>query len=387
MGRVTSYDYSGINVGQPQRAPSSSPIPTATRRPTPSTRARSVEDHRRLRTPRPSSTTYDVDPSTLLDDSVTDAERQHDDLHLRRGRQRHSTRTNPLGKTWTSPTTPSTRRPVPPSPSPLIPCSSLSPPSAITAGTATITPPCSAATQVRHLHRVRHRRQPDLPDDRRLRARFGVGFTSRVPPTTSTTASRSRSDSIDDSCTNTAPSTELPCATIDPDGVVTQLAYDSAGDLTSSSTPDGNAGGEVAETTYGYDTDGELTSARSHPTGTSPGPTPPTSPRSTSTTPTARRPRSRSAARRATPSCPATTTYSYDADGNSIASHTEPTSPGRVGGASWRQLKLLAVPQLARPARSPATRWCCRRRPRRHPGSETVTTPSGYTLSDRRRTG
>ena len=31
------------------------------------------------------------------------------------------------------------------------------------------------------------------------------------------------------------------------------------GDLTSSSTPDGNAGGEVAETTYGYDGDGELT--------------------------------------------------------------------------------------------------------------------------------
>ena len=63
-----------------------------------------------------------------------------------------------------------------------------------------------------------------------------------------------------DSCTNTAPSTELSCATIDPDGVVTQLAYDAAGDLTSKSTPDGNTGGELATTTYGYDTDGEQTS-------------------------------------------------------------------------------------------------------------------------------
>ena len=43
-----------------------------------------------------------------------------------------------------------------------------------------------------------------------------------------------------DSCTTSAPSTELPCATIDADGVVTQLAYDSQGDLTSKSTPDGN---------------------------------------------------------------------------------------------------------------------------------------------------
>jgi RHS repeat-associated protein len=61
------------------------------------------------------------------------------------------------------------------------------------------------------------------------------------------------------SCTYTPPSASLPCATIDADGVVTQLGYDSQGDLTSSSIPDGN-GSQLATTTYAYDADGEQTS-------------------------------------------------------------------------------------------------------------------------------
>ena len=64
------------------------------------------------------------------------------------------------------------------------------------------------------------------------------------------------------SCTATPPSVSLPCATINADGVVTQLAYDSAGDLTSSSTPDGN-GSQVATATYAYNADGEQTSTTS----------------------------------------------------------------------------------------------------------------------------
>jgi RHS repeat-associated protein len=61
------------------------------------------------------------------------------------------------------------------------------------------------------------------------------------------------------SCTATPPSQTLPCAKINADGVVTQLRYDSAGDLTSSSTPDGN-GSEAAITSYAYDADGEQAS-------------------------------------------------------------------------------------------------------------------------------
>jgi YD repeat-containing protein len=62
------------------------------------------------------------------------------------------------------------------------------------------------------------------------------------------------------SCTYAAPSPSLPCTTINADGVVSQLEYNSAGDLILSSTPDGNSGGQLATATYGYDTDGEQTS-------------------------------------------------------------------------------------------------------------------------------
>ena len=60
-------------------------------------------------------------------------------------------------------------------------------------------------------------------------------------------------------CTATPPSPSLPCAQINADGVVTQLAYDAAGDLTSTSVPDGN-GSEIAQTTSTYNSDGEMTS-------------------------------------------------------------------------------------------------------------------------------
>jgi trimeric autotransporter adhesin len=64
------------------------------------------------------------------------------------------------------------------------------------------------------------------------------------------------------SCTTTPPSNSLPCATISASGVVTQLGYNSAGDMTSSAAPDGN-GSEIAKTTYAYDGDGEQTSKTS----------------------------------------------------------------------------------------------------------------------------
>jgi RHS repeat-associated protein len=61
------------------------------------------------------------------------------------------------------------------------------------------------------------------------------------------------------SCAAKAPSSSLPCAKINADGVITQLGYDAAGDLTSTSTPDGN-GSQAAATTYAFDADGEQTS-------------------------------------------------------------------------------------------------------------------------------
>jgi RHS repeat-associated protein len=61
------------------------------------------------------------------------------------------------------------------------------------------------------------------------------------------------------SCNAAPPSVSLPCATIDANGAVTQLGYNSYGDLTASSTPDGN-GSQLATNTYAYDGDGEQTS-------------------------------------------------------------------------------------------------------------------------------
>jgi RHS repeat-associated protein len=60
-------------------------------------------------------------------------------------------------------------------------------------------------------------------------------------------------------CAATPPAPSLPCAQVDSNGNATQLTYDSAGNLTSESTPDGN-GSELATVTYAYDADGERTS-------------------------------------------------------------------------------------------------------------------------------
>jgi RHS repeat-associated protein len=58
-----------------------------------------------------------------------------------------------------------------------------------------------------------------------------------------------------DTCGTAPPSLSLPCATIDGLGNVTQLGYNSAGDVTSSSIPDGN-GSELATTSDTYDANG-----------------------------------------------------------------------------------------------------------------------------------
>ena len=64
--------------------------------------------------------------------------------------------------------------------------------------------------------------------------------------------------SVDDSCT-TRLLRRAPVRDHRPNGVVTQLAYDSAGHVTSSSTPDGTRVGDRHHHLH-YDTDGEQTS-------------------------------------------------------------------------------------------------------------------------------
>ena len=116
------------------------------------------------------------------------------------------------------------------------------------------------------------------------------------------------------SCTTSAPSRSLPCATIDADGVVTQLAYNSAGDLTSSSAPDGN-GSQTAQTTYGYDGDGEQTSTTS-PDGNLSGANAGNYTTVTTYDPDGEKKAVTQAGGSGATATPRTTTYGYDADGN-----------------------------------------------------------------------
>ena len=138
-------------------------------------------------------------------------------------------------------------------------CTSLSPPAAIAAGSSTITPPSAAPPTYVTYNEYDTNGNP-------------IWTTTGVYNPGSSSASQSRTTyqlyngqsvslgASHDSCSASAPNSSLPCATIDPDGVVTQLGYNSDGDITSSATPDGNPGGELATTTYGYDADGEVTS-------------------------------------------------------------------------------------------------------------------------------
>jgi RHS repeat-associated protein len=119
------------------------------------------------------------------------------------------------------------------------------------------------------------------------------------------------------SCAAIPPSQSLPCAKINADGVVTQLTYNSAGDLTSSSAPDGN-GSEVAITSYAYDGDGEQTS-QTLPDGNLSG-----ADAGNYTTVTAYNADGRKTSVSAGAGSGATvtartTTYGYDADGNQIS--------------------------------------------------------------------
>jgi len=115
-------------------------------------------------------------------------------------------------------------------------------------------------------------------------------------------------------CTTSAPSQSLPCARSNADGVVTQLGYDSAGDLTSFSTPDGN-GPQIATTTYAYDAGGEQTSTTA-PDGNISGANPGNYTTITAYDADGRKTSVTLAGGSGASVTPRTASYGYDADGN-----------------------------------------------------------------------
>ncbi|MGO8862227.1 MAG: RHS repeat-associated core domain-containing protein, partial [Acidimicrobiales bacterium] len=133
------------------------------------------------------------------------------------------------------------------------PCSSLSPPSAVSPGGTISVPSAPPAYATYSLYDT---------NGNMLYTTMGVyapgGSTLNA---TRTTYSLHNGNSVTlastlDQCGTSAPSSSLPCATINANGYVTQLVYDSAGDVLSSATPDGNSS-QLATTSNTYDANGD----------------------------------------------------------------------------------------------------------------------------------
>ena len=200
---------------------------------------------------------YRPDSSTLLDDAITDPNGNETDYNYN-SRGDLTSKTNALGAIWSYSYNSFDQPTCATLPLAANQCASLSPPPAVPAGSSTVSPPSSAPPK--------YVTYSEYDTDGNL-----IWTTSGDYNPGSSSAAQTRTTyqlyngqtvtlgSANDSCNASAPDSSLTCATIDPDGVVTQLGYDSSGDLNSSTTPDGNAGGEQATTTFGYDADGELT--------------------------------------------------------------------------------------------------------------------------------
>ena len=179
------------------------------------------------------------DPTTLGQASVTDpngnatSETYDADGNV-------VSKTNGLGRTWTYTYNSFDEQTCAASPQAPSPCSALSPPTAVTVGSSTITPPSSAPpayvtyteydTNGNKIWTTTGAYAPgaSTASDARTTYDLYAGESVTLGGTT-------------DSCDAVPPSSALPCATIDAKGTVTQLDYDSDGDLSSSATPDDNA--------------------------------------------------------------------------------------------------------------------------------------------------
>ncbi len=209
-------------------------------------------------TSTPSTWTYNRDSTTAEIDSTTDPN-SNTTSSTYDSAGNVTSKTNALGNTWTYAYNAFDEQTCATLPLAANPCSSLSPPSAITGG-GTVSPPSSAPPKYVTYSLYDTAGNPVWTTT----GDYAPGGSSASQSRTSYSLDSGESVTLgghSDSCAASPPSTSLPCLTIDPNAVVTQLGYDATtGDLTSASTPDGNSGSELAKTTYGYDSDGELTS-------------------------------------------------------------------------------------------------------------------------------
>jgi RHS repeat-associated protein len=210
-----------------------------------------------MSTKLPSITYYNPSTTTLLDSSVVDPD-GGTTSYTYNAQGDVLTTTNQLGQESTKSYNSFDQETCSTMPMAASTCASLSPPTAVTPG-GSISPPSSAPpafvtytlydTSGNQLWQTAGAYAPGASSASYSRTTYNL-FSGSSSVTLGTTT---------DSCAATPPSSSLPCATIDADGNVTQLGYNSSGDVTSSSVPDGN-GTELATTTNGYDADGNQTS-------------------------------------------------------------------------------------------------------------------------------
>jgi len=208
-------------------------------------------------TTSPSTWTFTVDPSTMATTAVVDPNNNttgyaYDD------RGNLVKKTDPLGRMSTYSYNGFDEPVCAAAPLAAAGCGSLLPPAAVAAGASTVAPPSAAPPAFVRFSEY------DTNGDLVWTSGGAYASGSSSPSEIRTSYRLYNGQTLDlsssVSCAAAAPSGSLPCALVDPNGVSTQLGYDAAGDLSSSSTADGNAGGELATTSYGYDGDGERTS-------------------------------------------------------------------------------------------------------------------------------
>jgi RHS repeat-associated protein len=221
-------------------------------------------------------------------------------------------------------------------------CPSLSPPAAISGG-GTITPPSSAPPAYATYNEY------DTAGNLiwTTTGDYGPGDDTAAQSRTSYDVYTGESvtlGSTNHSCATTPPASSLPCLAIDPNGVVTKLGYASGtGDLTSTSTPDGNSGGEVAKTTYTYNNEGQTTSVVA-PKGNLSGATP--ADFKTTYTYTNDELLMTMTVGRTTGSVTArTTSYCYDPDGNRTAVVAPNGNTSGTAACSMSTYRVTATPQ------------------------------------------
>jgi RHS repeat-associated protein len=202
----------------------------------------------------PATWAYTIDPATLLTTATTDPN-SHTTTVTYDSRGNLLTSTDPLSHTTSYAYNTFDEPTCATSPLAAAGCASLTPPAAVTAGAATVSPPATAPPKYVGYSEYDTNGNPVWATAGDYQPGAGSPSQSRTSYSLYNGQTLTTTPSV--SCSASAPSATLPCATVDPKGVATQLGYNASGDLTSSSTPDGNTGGELATTGYSYDGDGE----------------------------------------------------------------------------------------------------------------------------------